>query len=56
MSVLLVLICVIPVQLATTLKGVTHALATLDTLATAFFALASTCMFHCTYSNRMHAN
>ena len=30
--------CVIPVQLATTLKGVTHALATLDTQAMAFFA------------------
>ena len=50
MSVLMVLICVIPEQLATTLKGVTHALATLD-----LFALASTCMLYCTYSNIMHA-
>ena len=38
MSVLQALICVTPEQLATTLKGVTHALATLDTQAMAFFA------------------
>ena len=38
MSVLQALICVIPEQLATTLKEVTHALATLDTQAMAFFA------------------
>ena len=38
MSVLQALICVIPEQHATTFKEVTHALATQDTQAMAFFA------------------
>ena len=46
MNVLEVLIGVIPVQLATTLKGVTPALATLDTQAMVFLAQVSTSILH----------
>ena len=43
MNVLEALIGVIPMQLATTLRGVTHALATLDTQAVDFLAQVSVC-------------
>ena len=46
MSVLKVLIAVIPMQLATTLKGVTPALATLDTQAMDFLAQVSPSIYN----------
>jgi len=46
MSVLKALIAVIPMQLATTLKGVTPALATLDTQAMDFLAQVSPSIYN----------